>query len=133
MTQLPDASCLVRVLGPDGTTVPDGGGVLLSDAATIRYIIVNDSDRPMGPMTIVGRLFRNGIRFQPPGQSDVVPIQGLTLQPNQVWTREHVVNESFGPNGATYRATLLADIGNFVNEENEANNSASSSFTTGQF
>jgi hypothetical protein len=129
MAQLPDATCLIKVLATDGTLVPDGGTVFMSDPATIRYVIFNDSDLPMGPMTVAGRLFRNGLRVRP----DPVPIQGFTLQPNQVWTSEYVVFESFGPNGASYQATLATDIGNFVNEEDESNNSATRSFSTVQF
>lgn len=129
MAQLPDATCLIKVLATDGTLVPDGGTVFMSDPATVRYVIFNDSDVPVGPMTIRGLLFRNGLRVRP----DAVPVQGLTLQPNEVWTNEHVVLESFGPNGASYRATLLADIGNFVTEEDETNNTAQRSFKTVQF
>ena len=133
MTQLTDACALVKVLGPDGKKIPDGGGLLLSDAATIRYVIFNDSDKPLGPILVLGRLLRNGLPFQLPGQPDVVPLQPVTLQPNQVWTREFVLDESFGPNGAHYLADITADTRNVANEETEANNFAQTSFSTGQF
>ena len=54
MTQLPDVSCTVKVIeNADGTRTPDGGAIF-SGNATVRYVVVNDSNNVAGPLTVVG-------------------------------------------------------------------------------
>jgi hypothetical protein len=122
MTQLPDVSCTIKVLeNADGARTPDGGAIF-SGYATVRYVIVNDSNKTAGPITIVGSLFKDGVRVQPNGQPNVVPAQQITLSPNQVWKAEFPVSETL--HTTYYEAKLLADVGNVVREEDEANNVA---------
>jgi hypothetical protein len=128
MSQLPDVSCLIKVIAnSDGKTLPDGGAIFGQlDQATLRYVVVNHSDKPAGPLFVVGSLFRNGVRVQPNGQPNIIPSQQITLQPKQLWKREFPISE--GTFSATYKASLLADVGNFVHEEDESNNSVKTSF-----
>ena len=120
MTQLPDVSATIKVIETaDGTRTPDGGAIF-SGNAIVRYVVVNDSNKAAGPLTVVGSLYKDGVRVQPNGQPNVVPAQQITLQPNQVWKAEFPVSETL--HTTYYEAKLLADVGGFVREEDESNN-----------
>lgn len=128
MAQLPDVYCWIKVIDDaTGKTLADGGEIFSPGKAIIRYVVANDSNKPAGPLTVVGTLYRNGVKVMPGGQPNVVPAQQITLQPNQIWKKEYVVSElsSLVP----YVAKLLGDVGNFVNEEDEANNQTKKSFS----
>jgi hypothetical protein len=127
MTQLPDVSCIIKVINnADGKRLSDGDAIFGDGSATIRYVVVNDSHKPAGPLTIVGSLFRDGIKVKPNGQPNVVPAQQITLQPNQIFKSEFSVSENFST--STFVAKMLVDVGNFVNEEDETNNLAQTTF-----
>jgi hypothetical protein len=69
----------------------------------------------------VGSLFRNNVKVTPGGQPNVVPAQTIMVQPGTVWVREFTVSETnYGT--ASYKASILGDVGNLVNEEDEGNN-----------
>jgi hypothetical protein len=128
MADLPDINCWVKVLYTESDkVVPEAGTVWAPGKALVRYAVANDSNKTTGPLTVVGALFRNGVRVKPAGQSNVVPPQTITVQPNQVWKKDYVVSES--TNGTKYVATILGDVGNFVNEEDESNNKDQHSFS----
>lgn len=126
MTQLPDVFCWIKVVDDatgkellDGMSEPDR-------KLTVRYSVANDSHKAAGPLSVVGSLRRNGVKITIPGSANVVPLQNITVQPGQVWTKEFPVSES---GNATYAAALIADVGNMsANEENETNNVAKSTF-----
>lgn len=121
MSQLPDVSCIVKIINnDDGKRLPDGAVVIGEGHLTIRYTVVNDSNLTAGPLTVVGSLFRSGVRIQPNGQPNVVPAQQITLGPNQVWKREFQISEKFSD--SLFEARMFADVGNFVGEEDETNN-----------
>lgn len=131
MTQLPDVHGWIKVIDDkSGKAQPDGKVFLNHQEVTVRYSLANDSHQIAGPLTVVGALYRDGVKVQPNGQSNVVPAQQITLQPGQVWSKEHHLSESLGP-GVThlYTASLLGDVGNFVNEEDEKNNRAKITFS----
>src|SRR4051794_31100207 len=113
MSQLPDVSCLIKVINnSDGKTLQNGGTIFGQPGeATVRYVVINDSDKPAGPLTIVGSLFRNEVRVQPSGQPNVVPAQQVTLQPKQMWKQEFPISEF--NSSPSYRASMLVDVGNF--------------------
>ena len=126
MTQLPDVSTSIKVIDDDsGKRVLDGGEIF-AGFATVRYVVVNDSNKTAGPLTVVGSLFRDGVRLQPNGKAKVFPAQQITLQPNQVWKFEFPVNER--QSTSTYEARILADVGNSIAEEDETNNSVRTTF-----
>ncbi|MGQ0777923.1 MAG: hypothetical protein ACT4NY_26525 [Pseudonocardiales bacterium] len=131
MTQLPDIHVWIKVIeDKSGKTQLDGTAFSSGQEVTVRYSIANDSHQTAGPMTVVGVLRRDGVRVQPNGQSNVVPVQQITLQPGRVWSREHHLTEIFYSSGMhLYSASLLGDVGNFVNEEDEQNNRAKMTFS----
>lgn len=128
MTQLTDVNCSIKIINDlTGKVVPDGEDIPAPGKAIVRYVVANDSHKPAGPLFVVGALHRNGVKIQPGGQSNVIPAQQITLQPNQIWKQEYAVTESdYGV--VQYVAKILGDVGGFVNEEDEANNQAKRSF-----
>jgi len=133
MAQLPDVSCWIKVIDDStGKVVPDGAGIEYTTGAPpkviVRYVVANDGDQPVGPLTVVGALFRDGVRVQPGGQPNVVPAQQITIQPKQSWKHEHTVSEA-STKTVQFVASMLGDVGNFFKEEDEANNRAKSSFS----
>jgi hypothetical protein len=127
MAQLPDVVCWIKVIDKStGKALSDSGFIRGPGEAIVRYVLVNDSDEPVGPLWVGGSLGRNGVKVTAGGQSNVVPAQQVTLQPRQLWKQEFSVFESSG--SVEYIAELFADIGNFINEEDETNNLAHRSF-----
>lgn len=127
MTQLADLNCWIKIIN-DSSGKSEHDGVEFAPPATVvvRYSFANDTHKAAGPLTVVGTLSRNGVKVKPNGQPNVVPAQQITVQSGQVWSKEFVVSES---DNATYKAGLLADIGNAVNEEDESNNKATKTFS----
>ncbi|XXX78719.1 hypothetical protein WMF30_08075 [Sorangium sp. So ce134] len=127
MAQLADVYCWIKVIEEQsGKVVPSGAQVEIPRKAIVRYVVANDSNKPAGPLTIVGALRRDGVVVQPNGQPNVVPAQQITLQPGQIWKFEYLVTES--SISAKYTASILADVGNFVKEEDERNNKFTTAF-----
>jgi hypothetical protein len=124
MPEFPDVSCLIKVINSDGKRVKDGG-LIWAGTATVRYVIFNDSHQTAGPLMIVGTLSRDGVPVKPNGKP-VVPAQLITLQPDQIWTSEFEVTQN--DFAAGYVAKMLGDVGNLVDEEDEANNKAKTTF-----
>jgi hypothetical protein len=128
MAQLPDVFCWIKVIDDaTGKVVPNGKDLGAPGKAIVRYVVANDSNQVAGPLTIVGSLYRDGVKVAPSGQSQVVPAQQITLQPNQVWKKEYAVSEG-GKGLVSYSARLLGDVGGAVNEEDESNNKAQQAF-----
>jgi hypothetical protein len=122
MAQLPDVFCWIKVINTsDGKVVPNGGYIGYPGQATVRYVVANDSNKTAGPLTIWGSLYRNNVKVP-----SVLRPQQITLQPNQLWKKEHPVGESGG--SSTYLAKLHGDVDSAVSEESEANNVAQRSF-----
>jgi subtilase family serine protease len=122
----PDINCWVKLITPDnGSVIRDDGGIVdRGRTVVIRYVVANDSHVPAGPLTVVGVLFKDGVRVKPPASSNVVPPQQITVQPNTIWKREWTVDAE-----GNYDATMLVDVGNMVNEEDEKNNRGQRSFS----
>lgn len=130
MAELPNVLCKIRIIDEaSGKTVPNGGTLAMPAKAIVRYVVINDSDKPAGPLTVVGALYRNDVKVQPAGQPNVVPAQPITLQPGQLWKQDVPLSED-GPGGSSvsYRATLLGDVGNLVKEGDEDDNLVKTSF-----
>jgi hypothetical protein len=116
--------CVKRQRGHQSGRVISSGTELTQSfpgGVTIRYVVANDSNKPTGKFTVVGSLHKNGQKLPHP-----VPPTTIQLQPKELWKHEHAVShqDSF----ATYVARLLADVGDFVNEEDEKNNKAEAEF-----
>ena len=126
MAGLSDVYCWVKLLNVlTDKVIPEGGVAYAGTAVVVRYVVANDSNKAAGPLTVVGSLYRNGVRVQPSGQPNVVPAQTITVQPNQIWKKEYTVTE---PDAVNYVAKIFGDVGNFVNEEDEANNQGQKAF-----
>ncbi|MGH3940942.1 MAG: hypothetical protein ACRDTG_20350 [Pseudonocardiaceae bacterium] len=130
MAQLPDVHGWIKIIEsrvgkvrPSGTVFDGQQGVIL------RYSFANDSHQITGPLTVVGTLFRDDVRVQPPGKSNVVPAQQITLQPGQIWSKEHRVLEVNPGDPHFYVASLLSDVENLIDEEDESNNEAKITFS----
>jgi hypothetical protein len=121
----PDVVCWIKVINiTTGEAVPDGGVVFPPANVVVRYVVANDSNVAAGPLTVVGSLHKDGIQQ---GRPNVVPAQQITVQPGTVWMQE--VSVSQGTLFSQYVAKIIGDVGNFVKEEDEANNLAQRSFT----
>ena len=131
MAQLPDVYCWIKAIDDsNGKVLPEGGETHWPRKTIVRYVVANDSNEPIGPMIVVGSLFRNGVRVQPGGQPNVIPAQQITVQPNQIWKKEYTVSESSSSGFFDYVAKLSGDVGfGAVDEEDESNNQAQRSFT----
>jgi hypothetical protein len=129
MQQLSDVYCWIKVVDNNGKVVPQGAWISTRQA-TVRYVVANDSHLPAGPLTVVGSLYRDGVKVQPGGQPNVVPAQQITVQPGQLWQKEFPISEfHISPGSAIqYEAKLLGDVGGFVKEEDETNNLAKTNF-----
>ncbi len=128
--QLPDAFAWIKAIAEaNGKVLADGAEVGSPAKVTVRYSIANDSHKATGTITVVGTLYRDGVKVKPGGQPNVVPAQQINLQPGQVWVKEYTVDEAAGGGVVSYKAGLLADVGAFVAEDDEKNNKASRSFT----
>jgi hypothetical protein len=126
---LPDVNCWIKLVTPVTGKEIHGEGIIDDDyqKIVVRYVIANDSHLPAGPLMVVGALYKDGVKIGSNGDPNVVPAQINTLQPNTIWKKEWTIvtdSASFGQ----YKASILADVGNFVNEEEEANNKAQRSF-----
>jgi|tagenome__1003787_1003787.scaffolds.fasta_scaffold19208571_1 hypothetical protein len=120
MASLPDVFCLIKVVDDaTGKVIPNGGSIKAPGKITIRYIVGNDTNNSSPLLTVVGALFRDGVRITPNGQPNVVPAQQIFVQSSQLWRQNFVISE---PNKASYKAAIFGDVGNFVNEEDEFNN-----------
>jgi hypothetical protein len=128
MAQLPDVQCWVKaVLDSNGKVIPNGDTVAAPAKVVVRYVVANDSHKAAGPLTVVGTLRRNGVQVTPPGMTTVVPVQQITVQPDNIWKKEWPVTEE-----GNYVASILGDYGHgggFVNEEDEANNLGTTKFS----
>lgn len=128
MPELPDVHCWIKLVDAStGKPIVNGAEVNPPAKVAIRYYVANEGDQPVGPLWVVGALSRNGQRVKPSGQPNVVPAQQITLQPNQIWKKEYSVSEA--DPFVVYVAKILGDIGNFVGEEDEANNRDQKAFT----
>ena len=128
MADFPDVYSWIKLVNrTTGKAVPSGTSFYNSTDVVVRYAVANDSHKPAGPLTVVGHLWKNGVDIQLSGKP-VVPAQQITVGPNQVWRAEYEVQDT-ATLSDTFEAKLLADVGNFVDEEDEKNNKASATFS----
>ncbi len=120
---LPDVHCWVKLVSSD-KVISDGSQMNEGTTVAVRYVVANDSHVPAGPLTVVGALYQDETKIVSPGVPNVVPAQQITVQPNAIWKKEFVVKDN-----GTYRAKMIVDVGNFVNEEDENNNVAQTTFS----
>jgi hypothetical protein len=129
MPTFPDVYCWIKLIDKNtGKVVEDGHTFWGGADVVLRYVVANDSHKTAGPLTVVGTLRKNGVKVQPGGKPNVVPAQQITLQPNQIWKAEYEEIDS-SPGDDTFEASMLGDVGNFVNEEDEKNNQATAKFS----
>ena len=129
MPDLPDIHCWIKLVDKStGKAVPSGFQFSRSADVIVRYVVANDSHLSAGPLAVVGRLWKNGVLVQPAGKPNVVPAQEITVQPNQIWKAEYEVNDTPTKVVDVFDASMVGDIGNIVNEEDENNNWVSADF-----
>lgn len=124
MAEFPDVFCWIKLVdGASGKAFSSGTEFHAPAKVVVRYVVANDSHKPAGPLTVTGVLRKNGVKVQP----NAVPAQQITVQPNQIWKGEYVVSDATTGKDL-FEASMLGDIGNWVDEEDEANNKAKATF-----
>jgi hypothetical protein len=120
---LPDVKCSIKVTQePSGSSVPNGAEIG-PGTVTVHYVVKTDSIRPVGPLTVVGSLYRDGVKVTPDGAPNVVPAQQTQVSKGNPFEKKYTLSEG-GKGLVKYSARILADVGNFVNESDESNNKA---------
>ena len=117
MSFLPDINCYVKAIQlSTSKVIPNGSSKSLyfKDGVIFRYVVANDSDRAAGPLTISCALTNDGQNVP----LNLIPIP-TTIKPKTVWTFDHTVGAASGK----YVASIVGDVGNKVDEEDESNNS----------
>jgi hypothetical protein len=129
MSQMADVRCWIKVIdNATGKTVANGTEFGGPGSVTVEYHAKNEGDKNTGNFWIVGSLYRDGVKITPDGKPNVVPAEKISnLEPGQSLVRKHTQSEG-GKGLISYSAKMLGDIGNLVNESNEANNKAEFKF-----
>ena len=121
----PDLSCSIKAVGPEGQTIDDGGSVASGPDGSdvqINFVVTNPSSARSGQFWLRPCVRINGEKAYDP------PVEMINLEPGGSWT--HEFSGRTGAPVEEWRASLLADINDFVDESNERNNQAVLSFTT---
>ena len=62
MAPLPDVYCWIKAMdASNGKVLPEGGEIHYPRKTMVRYVVANDTDKPVGPLLVVGTLFRKGV------------------------------------------------------------------------
>ena len=120
----PDLSCSIEAVGPDGEVIDGGGSVMYgADDGEVRidFSVTNPSSVRSGQFWLRPCVRVNGIKALDP------PVEMMNLEPGESWT--HEFSQAFGGGTEEWRASILVDINDFVDESDEHNNRAELSFT----
>jgi hypothetical protein len=130
MADFPDLYCWIKLIDKSTGKLYPEGWFVNSDAVIVRYVVANDSHQSAESLWVIGTLSKNGSLVRPPGKRNVVPEQQITVKPGRIWKAEYEVNADWGVGVPLniFKAALLVDIVNTINEEDENNNQANASF-----
>ncbi|MGB7960154.1 MAG: hypothetical protein WCF46_09700, partial [Nitrososphaeraceae archaeon] len=90
---------------------------------TIRYVVANDSNQPVGEIAVMGVLYKDDVKVVP----SPLPITWIKLHANQLWKHEYTVTSTGDAN--EFRATLFGGVGSSITEEDEKNNIFNTKFS----
>jgi hypothetical protein len=120
----PDITCSIEAVGPDGTPIDDGSSVTYgADEAVVRisFTAANLSSARSGQFWLRPCVRVNEAKAYDP------PVEMMNLEPGESWTQEF--SSAVSSPSEAWRASILVDINDFVDESDERNNRASLSFT----
>jgi hypothetical protein len=124
MPELPDTYAWIKLIDKSkGKAVPSGSTLSHPSNITIRYVVANDSNQPVGEIAVMGVLYKDNVKVMP----SPLPITWITLEANQLWKQEYNVNSTGEAN--EFRATLFGGVGSSITEEDERNNIFNTKFS----
>jgi hypothetical protein len=124
MPELPDTHAWIKLIDKSkGKAVPSGSTLSHPSNITIRYVVANDSNQPVGEIAVMGVLYKDNVKVTP----SPLPITWITLEANQLWKHEYNVNSTGEAN--EFRATLFGGVGSSITEEDERNNIFNTKFS----
>lgn len=121
---LPDLACTITATGPDSKPITNGGSVSTASGgayATVTFHLTNKGAAGSGPFWLKRVVRINGSKMYDP------PAEQLTLKAHE--TKHFPFSKTFLSPTEDWKATILADIGDFVDETDETNNKATFAFT----
>jgi hypothetical protein len=123
--QLADLTCTIKVTGANGQPIQNGGQDSTASGgagAKFQFMIKNGGGVDSGPFSAVATVRRNGGKLQPG------PFNGsLQLAPGQSKIIDYPVH--YVSPTEDYKAQILVDTADSVDESNESNNQATFNFT----
>jgi hypothetical protein len=124
MPELPDTYAWIKLVDKSkGKAVPSGSTLSHPSNITIRYVVANDSNQPVGEIAVMGVLYKDNVKVTP----SPLPITWITLEANQLWKHEYNVDSTGEAN--EFRATLFGGVGSSITEEDERNNIFNTKFS----
>ncbi len=124
MPELPDTYAWIKLIDKSkGKAVPSGSTLSHPSNITIRYVVANDSNQPVGEIAVMGVLYKDNVKVTP----SPLPITWITLEANQLWKHEYNVKSTGEAN--EFRATLFGGVGSSITEEDERNNIFNTKFS----
>lgn len=124
MPELPDTYSWIKLIDKSkGKAVPSGSTLSHPSNITIRYVVANDSNQPVGEIAVMGVLYKDNVKVTP----SPLPITWITLEANQLWKHEYNLNSTGEAN--EFRATLFGGVGSSITEEDERNNIFNTKFS----
>ncbi|MGH9977094.1 MAG: hypothetical protein ACRD8Z_14845 [Nitrososphaeraceae archaeon] len=124
MPEFPDSYAWIKLIDKSkGKAVPSGSTLSHPSNITVRYVVANDSNQPVGEIAVMGVLYKDNVKVVP----SPVPITWIKLQANQLWKNEYTVTSSGEAN--EFRATLFGGVGSSITEEDEKNNIFNTKFS----
>ena len=124
MPEFPDTYAWIKLIDKNkGKAVPSGSTLSHPSNITIRYVVANDSNQPVGEIAVMGVLYKDNVKVVP----SPLPITWIKLEENQLWKYEYTVTSSGEAN--EFRATLFGDVGSSITEEDEKNNIFNTKFS----
>jgi len=124
MPELPDTYAWIKLIDKSkGKAVPSGSTLSHPSNITIRYVVANDSNQPVGEIAVMGVLYKDNVKVKP----SPLPLTWITLEANQLWKHEYNVNSTGEAN--EFRATLFGGVGSSITEEDERNNIFNTKFS----
>jgi hypothetical protein len=124
MPEFPDTYAWIKLIDKNkGKAVPSGSTLSHPSNITIRYVVANDSNQPVGEIAVMGVLYKDNVKVVP----SPLPITWIKLQANYLWKHEYTVGSTGKAN--EFRATLFGGIGSSITEEDEKNNIYNTKFS----
>jgi hypothetical protein len=82
MPEFPDSYAWIKLIDKSkGKAVPSGSTLSHPSNITIRYVVANDSNQPVGEIAVMGVLYKDNVKVVP----SPLPITWIKLEANQLW------------------------------------------------